>query len=218
MGRTGEHWVIHPHVPGGPLPSTWVTSLDSQSARGANSNLVGLPDVMVQAGSHLATYFNSEAGRVRLAEPFLREGITLGQPCFLIASGKVLDIYIEALEKDSKAELAEARRKGLFVTAPTPGRTVEEALAFWDEQIGAAMAASGPTIVRIVGDMACVKATFPDVHQMLTFERQVDAIIKSSPTVAICQYDVREFDGPSLLEAIKGHPDVSDLGFVKFVS
>jgi hypothetical protein len=35
---------------------------------------------------------------------------------------------------------------------------------------------------------------------------------------AICQYDVREFDGPSLLEAIKAHPDVSDLGFAKFVT
>jgi hypothetical protein len=29
---------------------------------------------------------------------------------------------------------------------------------------------------------------------------------------------VGEFDGPALLEAIKAHPDVSDLGFVKFVS
>jgi hypothetical protein len=43
-------------------------------------------------------------------------------------------------------------------------------------------------------------------------------ILASSPSVAICQYDVREFAGPSLLEAIKAHPDVSELGFVKFVS
>jgi hypothetical protein len=36
--------------------------------------------------------------------------------------------------------------------------------------------------------------------------------------MAICQYDVREFDGQSLLEAMKAHPDVSDLGFTKFVT
>jgi hypothetical protein len=35
---------------------------------------------------------------------------------------------------------------------------------------------------------------------------------------SICQYDVREFDGSSLLKAIKAHPDVSELDFVKFVS
>jgi MEDS: MEthanogen/methylotroph, DcmR Sensory domain len=186
--------------------------------RGASRDPVELPGVMVQAGSHLATYFNSEAGRVRIAVPFLLEGLALGQPCFLIASGKVLERYLKALEKGAKAELARARRLGLFATAPTPGRTVEEALAFWDERIAAALSGYGPTLVRIVGDMACVKTTFPDVRQMLIFEHQVSAVIKRSPTVAVCQYDVREFDGPSLLEAIKAHPDVSNLGFVKFVT
>ncbi len=191
--------------------------LDRVPEAGAGSDLVGLPDVMVQAGTHLATYFSSESGRLRIAIPFLRDGILLGQPTFLIASGEVLDRYIEALEQEVKPELAEARRRGLFATAPTPGRTVEEALAFWAERVAAAHA-GGPTIVRIVGDMACVKASFESVQQMLVFEREVDSILKASPTVSICQYDVREFDGPSLLEAIKAHPDVSDLGFVKFVS
>jgi len=192
--------------------------LDHGSTGDASSNTVGLSDVMVQAGTHLATYFNSESGRLRIAIPFLRDGIALGQPCFLIASGEALDRYLEALEEEVKVELDEARRQGLFATAPTPGRTVEEALDFWAERISSAHSAGGPTIVRIVGDMASVKAAFPSVHQMLVFERQVGSIIKESPTVAVCQYDVREFDGPSLLEAIKAHPDVSDLGFVKFVT
>ncbi|HEV2027060.1 MAG TPA: MEDS domain-containing protein [Candidatus Dormibacteraeota bacterium] len=104
--------------------------MDHHPEPGADSNFVGLSEVMVQAGSHLATYFSTEAGRLRITVPFLRDGIALGQPCLLIASGKVLDRYIKALEKDVKAELAKARRRGLFATAPTPGRTVEEALAF----------------------------------------------------------------------------------------
>jgi hypothetical protein len=192
--------------------------LGNHHPHGADSDLVGLPDVMVQPGAHLATYFSSEAGRLRVAGPFLRDGIALGQPCFLIATGKVLDRYIKALEKDVKAELAVARRRGLFATAPAPGRTVEEALAFWDERISKAFSAYGSTIVRIVGDMACVKTSFETVHEMLVFERLVGGILARTPTVAICQYDVREFDGPSLLEAIKAHPDVSELGFAKFVS
>jgi hypothetical protein len=173
---------------------------------------------MVQPGSHLATYFSTEAGRLRIAVPFLREGISLGQPYFLIASGVVLDRYIKALSKDVKAELARARRRGLFATAPTPGRTVEEALAFWDKRILAALSGYGSTIVRIVGDMACVKTSFATVHQMLVFERLIGSIIARSPSVAICEYDVREFDGPSLLEAIQAHPNVSELGLMKFVS
>ena len=192
--------------------------MGGRSAQDASSDSVGVSGVMVQAGTHLATYFNSESGRLRIALPFLRDGIALGQPCILIATGEVLDRYIEALEKEVKNELDEARRRDLFVTAPSAGRSVDEALTFWEQRISAAMSATGPTIVRIVADMACVKTSFPSVQHMLVFERQVGSIFKQSPTVAVCQYDVREFDGPELLEAIKAHPDVSDLGFVKFVS
>ena len=53
---------------------------------------------------------------------------------------------------------------------------------------------------------------------MLILERSVGGILKRFPTVAVCQYDVRKFDGPSLPEAIKAHPDASNLGLVKFVS
>jgi hypothetical protein len=173
---------------------------------------------MVQAGSHLATYYSSDAGRNRIAAPFLREGIEQGQPCFLIASGEALESYVEALEKDVKAELAEARRRGLFEIAPSPGRTVEEALTFWDERLGALANHPRHTIARIVGDMACLKSTFKTVDEMLIFEHRVDGIFTHSPTVAVCQYDVREFDGPFLLEAIKAHPEVANFGFTKFVT
>jgi len=192
---------------------------DKLPAPGGGREPVDLSGVLVQAGMHLATYFATESGRLRVAIPFLREGLTSGQPCFLIASGEVLDRYLEALEKDVKTELAEAKRRGLFVTAPAPGRTVDEALSFWNASIWAALShGSRPPIVRIVGDMACVKASFATVQEMLIFERLVGAAIKSFPAVAVCQYDVREFDGPSLLEALQAHPDVSDLGFEKFVT
>jgi hypothetical protein len=192
--------------------------LNNPGAQGARASIVGLPDdVMVQAGMHLATYYNSNAGRLRISVPFLRDGIKLGQPCFLVASGEVLESYILALEQEVGAELARARRRGIFATAPTPGQSVEEAIAFWADWI-AGTAASNHPILRIVGEMAGVKATFPSMREMLIFERRLGSLFKDSPVVAICQYDVREFDGPSLLEAIKAHPDVSDLGFVKFVS
>jgi hypothetical protein len=171
------------------------------------------------AGGHAPGHLLQLGSRpADIAIHFLRDGTAIGQPCFLIATGDVLDRYIEALEKEVKEELDEARRSGFFAMAPAPGRTVEEALAFWDERISAALSGGGPTIVRIVGDMARVKTSFASVHQTLIFESVVSSIIKQSPTVAVCQYHVREFDGPALLEAIKTDPDVSDLGFVKFAS
>src|SRR5258708_6094277 len=143
---------------------------------------------------HLATYYSTEEGRLRIAAPFLREGLSTGQPCFLIASGEVLDRYIEALEEDLTAELAEARRRGIFVTAPAPGRTVEEALAFWNQSIWEALShGTHPPVVRIVGDMACVKSSFATVQQMLIFERLVSAVIKTFPALALVQPPVLAF-------------------------
>lgn len=191
--------------------------LEDTAAATRAQNREERPEVMVQA-TNLVTYFSSEVGRLRIAAPFLREGITLGQPCFLIASGSVLQRYVNALEKDVKSELAEARRSGLFATAPEPGRTVEQEMALWDVRIASAASRTDPHIVRIVADMACLRPTLPTMREMLIFERTVAAIVKRFPTFAICQYDVRELDGRSLLAVMKAHPDVNGVGFVKFVS
>src|ERR1700680_3115033 len=54
----------------GPAISPKGRALGTRPARGAEPNGVGSPDVMVQPGSHLATYFSTEAGRLRIAVPF----------------------------------------------------------------------------------------------------------------------------------------------------
>jgi hypothetical protein len=72
--------------------------------------------------------------------------------------------------------------------------------------------------VRIVGDMACVKESFATVHEMLIFERQVGAIIKRSPSVALCQYDVRRFSGETVMGALKAHPDLFSKRIASFLA
>src|ERR1700737_4820021 len=45
--------------------------------------------------SHVATFYNSDEGRLRLTIPFFVEGLKSGQPCFLVAREGVLDAYLE---------------------------------------------------------------------------------------------------------------------------
>jgi hypothetical protein len=178
--------------------------------------MVAVGGSLVPPGTHVATFYASDASRLKIAVPFLRDGVLLGQPCFLIAAGTELDRYIEALEKEIKAELAEARRRGLFVVVPAPGRSVDAALAFWEERV-AAVTSGGPTIVRAVGDMASERRAFPTVATMLTYEHLLSVLIKRLPAVIVCQYDARVFDGQSLLEALKAHPDGFQLGVEKLL-
>src|SRR3981081_3296438 len=46
--------------------------------------------------SHIAPIYSSDAGGLRLAVPFLADGIRAGQPCFLLATGPGLEPYDNA--------------------------------------------------------------------------------------------------------------------------
>jgi len=59
---------------------------------------VTLAGQTVEVATHLATLYDSDAARTRLAAPFLAEGIRAGQPCFLMAKGEELAGYMDALD------------------------------------------------------------------------------------------------------------------------
>ncbi|HXA43643.1 MAG TPA: MEDS domain-containing protein [Candidatus Solibacter sp.] len=189
----------------------------SQTGTRLTSDTVTIAGAYVPAGTHVATFYASAAGRLRTAVPFLRDGLTAGQPCFLVASGDLLEQYLKALEAEIGKAVDEAIQRGQLVIAAGPGTTVEEALAFWEEQVPAATSRFKAPVARAVGDMTSEKAVFPTVKVMLTYEQFFSVLARRLPSVTICQYDVREFDGPSLLEAMKAHPDDFDIGMGRLV-
>jgi transcriptional repressor of dcmA and dcmR len=166
---------------------------------------------------HIATFYASDQGRVRLPIPFLREGLKLRQPCFLAASGHVLDAYLEALRQDANADVDSAIRSGLFVIADGPGASVEEALGFWDRLLSRSLA-GGPTLMRIVGEMTCERLIFPSDAEMIRYEVSFNDVAKRFPTVTLCQYDVREFPGETIFHALRAHPDLYDLRLAGFLN
>jgi hypothetical protein len=88
-----------------------------------------------------------------------------------------------------------------------PGATVAEVIANWELLFGKALAA-GPTILRIVGEMACERSMFSSDAEMLAYEEAYDLMIRRFPAVTLCQYDAREFNGEVILRVLKAHPDM----------
>jgi excisionase family DNA binding protein len=189
----------------------------NQAAARPTSDTVTIAGALVPAGTHVATFYASVAGRLRTAVPFLRDGLITGQPCFLVASGDLLEQYIKALKAEIGTAVEQAIDSGQLVTVPAPGATVEEALAFWEDRVPAATSKFRARVARAVGDMVSEKQVFQTVKQMLTYEQFFSVLARRLPSVTICQYDVREFDGPSLLEAIKAHPDGFEMGMGRLV-
>lgn len=180
-------------------------------------NGVLIEGTYVPLHSHLATFYNSDESRLRLTIPYFRDGLKSGQPCFLVAEGEVLNAYVEALHSQAGIDVTAAIRDGKLTTAPGPGSSVGGALRFWEQALTRALA-DGPALLRVVGEMTSARKGFASDAQMIEFEVAFNTISKRLPTVALCQYDVREFSGETIFQAIRAHPDLYPLGIAGFLN
>jgi hypothetical protein len=168
---------------------------------------VPLGGALVPLRSHLAPIYSTDAGGLRLAVPFLTDGLKAGQPCFLVATGAVLERYAHALNEEQAVDFASAARTGQLTILSSPGPNRVEAIANLEARFGKALGA-GPTMLRLVGEMSCVRRMFASDAEMMSFEEAFDVMAKRFPAVSLCQYDAREFNGEITLWALKAHPDM----------
>lgn len=168
----------------------------------ASSTTVIVGSASVPLRSHLAPFYSTDLGALRLAVPFLADGLKARQPCFLVATGAVLERYAQALKQEESIDLPAATRSGQLVIL-SGAETIND----WERLFGNALV-SRPTILRVVGEMACVRRMFASDADMLALEEAYDLMAKRFPAVSLCQYDAREFNGEIMLRALKAHPDM----------
>lgn len=183
----------------------------------ASHETVNVGGMTVHIPIHLAPLYSTDAGRLRLTVPFLAEGIRLGQPSFLAATDVVLNRYLEALEAEDGVDVRRARDGGLFTIVRFEEGNGPAAIGQFERLFGAALA-TRQTLIRLVGEMACVRAMFDSEDEMLRFEEALEVFFRRYQVAAICQYDVRLFDGVSLLRSLKAHPDLFGLRFGTFLN
>jgi excisionase family DNA binding protein len=182
----------------------------------AEVSSVNVGGAWVPIRTHVAPIYGTDAGGLRLTVPFLAAGIRAGQPSFLAATGTVLERYARALA-ELGIDFAEATdSKGLTIVG-WEGGTVEAALANWEGLWGKALAA-GPTVLRVVGEMASERTMFGSDADMLAYEEAYEVMAKRFPAVTLCQYDAREFDGEIMLRVLKAHPDMFELHLGGFLN
>jgi len=123
---------------------------------------------------------------------------------------------MDALRNQDGVDLERAVASGQLSACGFDGSTVDRATAFWEAAFADSLS-HGPTVIRHVGEMATVRRMFGSEDEMLRFEQAYDVMCRRYPVTAICQYDVREFDGVAMLRALKAHPDLFDLRLATFL-
>jgi excisionase family DNA binding protein len=178
---------------------------------------VNVGGASVPIRSHIAPIYGTDAGGLRLSVPFLAEGIRAGQPCFLEAAGAVVDRYARALAEEHGIDFSAATESGKVAVFPGPGANTAEAIGNWEQSWGRALA-GGPTVIRVVGEMACVRSLFASEADLFAYEEAYEVMARRYPAVTLCQYDAREFDGEIILRVLKAHPDMFQLHIGSFLN
>ena len=196
-------------TPGGAIASR------QAAERGDGSVVLGGVSAPIHA--HYPTFYATDEGRVRLAVPFLRDGLRLRHTCFLSASGQVQDSYLNALAQVEGIDIEAAIRSGELRVVDAIGGTAEECIAYWERSFWKAVD-GGSKVIRVIGDMATEREMFSSLGEMMRYETAYNGVAKRFPAVTLCQYDVRVFDGEVIYDAFKSHPDTFDLRVGTFLS
>jgi transcriptional repressor of dcmA and dcmR len=165
--------------------------------------LEGMP---IPTGSHLCSVYRSGQGRLKLAVPFLAEGLAAGDSCFLVAADEQSSLILARL-REVIGNVDGAVANGRLTLTPALHGSVDEMLEALEAMLVAALG-RGAKRLRVVGDMTWGHAVALDEDDLLALERRIDhEIAPRYPVVALCLYDARHFSGLAVLGALQAHPD-----------
>jgi excisionase family DNA binding protein len=165
---------------------------------------ISLEGMFVGLGSHLGSFYSTDAGRLRLGLPFLRDGIESGQACVLFARPAERGKYVQAL-RHAGVDADAAERTGLLMMLSVPPPISPEQFIARLEGVFIDITRQRPGPFRFLGEPVAGLAAVQSVPAFLSFEHQCGALAKRFPMVMLCAYDVREFDGQTIIECLKLH-------------
>jgi transcriptional repressor of dcmA and dcmR len=156
-------------------------------------------------GTHLCAFYESNAGRARLAVAFLADGLHPGSVCYLVASPEHQPQVLGQLE-NGHGSLDPELEAGRLVIAKYHS-TAREQCQYWETKFVSAMR-GGADSLRLVGDMTLCLDAGMCLDEVLKYEALYDRLIaRRFPVVTLCLYDVRRFQSLEVVGALKGHAD-----------
>ena len=174
-----------------------------------------LDGVAIDYGNHLCAFYESDLGRVKMAVPFLADGLRAGDACFFIAADDAQEQILSQL-KAVYGRLDKAFDDGLLRVCDgmESGR---EMLEYFEREFVLATR-SGNRSLRVLGDMAWFLRKGLDLAELADFEVKYNhSLAHRFPVVSLCQYDAREFSGLGVLGALKCHEDTLKFPLSRFL-
>ncbi len=160
---------------------------------------------------HACVIYGTDDGHRRVVSEILTEGLAQGNQVRYFADAtapdqirswlQALSVDVEAAERSGALALSSADAV-YFQADPFDPHAVIAA----HRSRGRAVEAARWTGARICGEMSWALRGRPGSHRLMEYEALVNTISPALPTLGICLYDSRLFDGTTLLQVLQTHP------------
>ena len=157
--------------------------------------------------THLGAFYTTERGQLRLAIPFLRDGLLAGQHCVVLANQETRQVFESELKADG-IDVDRAVSNGLLRLF-APSETLDGGIDFY-ERTFTEITRGGGSIIRMLAEATQQKDSLGSMDLLMRFESALEVLVHRFPVVLICQYDARKVLGPELVAALKLHADDFD--------
>jgi excisionase family DNA binding protein len=163
---------------------------------------------------HICLFFVNQDEQWQMMRPYLLEHLGMGVPVLYIQDSTPPERLLELLRAEGWP-VDELIARGLLRIIPPDqaylltGRfDAQRMLAFMESAILAALAA-GYNRLFLTGEMTWSLPNAPGAEGMMHYEALLNPLVdKYAGVTIVCQYDLRRFDGPSVLDALLTHPSV----------
>jgi excisionase family DNA binding protein len=163
---------------------------------------------------HICLFFVNQDEQWQMMRPYLIEHLGKSVPVLYIQDSTPVERIVELLNSEGLST-GDLFKSGLLrILKPEEaylltGRfDAQRMVAFMESAILGALAA-GYDRVFLTGEMTWSLPNAPGAESMMEYEALLNPLVDKHPGVTIvCQYDLKRFDGPSVLEALLTHPSV----------
>lgn len=175
-----------------------------------------LEGIAIEYGNHICALYENDLGRLKWSVPFLVDGLRNGDNCFLVGTKAVREEILGHMA-EVWDKVPQALDQGQLVQSD--GIPDGEAMCRFVEHSLVMATRSGMRSFRLLGDMSWCLDLGMTYDELLAYEvRYNHEIAHRFPLVSVCQYDVREFSGPAVLNALKCHEDTFNYSLSRFLA
>lgn len=174
---------------------------------------LGFTDKKIPVGTHMCLVFTEEKERVDSLLKFILSGLNANErvACF---TEQMSESFLSSYLKDNHISYDECKKELRLTVAGTsqvyfengefnPDRMLSVLSNFYKESLEKGFNAS-----RVIGEMVPEVEKIKGGDRLLEYESRVTLQLRDEPVTAVCQYDANKFDGATIMEVLKVHPQM----------